>query len=105
MSYPTAKTLQYAVTPAQESYSAVHMFRRLGIATDFSCGPESYGPAHAVCRSPDGLLTVIAVGIKWFHVPPLKGGTFCFPDLVVDATKAMRIMAGPNPQVIAKRLS
>jgi acetylornithine/N-succinyldiaminopimelate aminotransferase len=33
-------------------------------------------------------------------VPPLKGGTFCFPDLVVDATKAMRIMAGPNPQVI-----
>jgi acetylornithine/N-succinyldiaminopimelate aminotransferase len=33
-------------------------------------------------------------------VPPLKGGTFCFPDLVVDATKAMRIMAGRNPQVI-----
>jgi acetylornithine/N-succinyldiaminopimelate aminotransferase len=33
-------------------------------------------------------------------VPPLKGGTFCFPDLVVDATKAMRIVAGRNPQVI-----
>jgi hypothetical protein len=81
------------------------MFRRLGIATDFSCGPESYGPAHAACRSPDGLLTVIAVGIKWFHVPPLKGGTFCFPDLVVDATAAIRASWRAQPQAFAKRLS
>ena len=27
MSYPTRKTLQYAVTPAQESARAFHMFR------------------------------------------------------------------------------
>ena len=28
MSYPTIKTLQYAVTPAQESELTFHMFRR-----------------------------------------------------------------------------
>jgi len=32
MSYSTAKTLQYGVTPAQESELAVHMFRHLRIA-------------------------------------------------------------------------
>jgi hypothetical protein len=26
------------------------------------------------------MLTLIAARIEWFHVLPLKGGTFCFPD-------------------------
>src|SRR5262249_18634588 len=44
MSYPTKKTLQYAVTPAQESGLAFHMFRHLGIAIGIST-------ASAVLRS------------------------------------------------------
>jgi hypothetical protein len=32
MSYPTKLTLQYAVTPAQESADAFHMFRNMRVA-------------------------------------------------------------------------
>jgi acetylornithine/N-succinyldiaminopimelate aminotransferase len=35
-------------------------------------------------------------------VPPRKGGTFCFPGLIVDAIAPMRAsLASPNFQVIA----
>jgi hypothetical protein len=39
MSYSTDKTLQYGVTPAQESGVAVHMFRQLRTAIEFFTAP------------------------------------------------------------------
>jgi hypothetical protein len=51
------------------------MFRHFSIAIGFFRGTANgrTGPV-----SPDRL-TVIAARLEWFHVPPLKGGTFCFP--------------------------
>jgi hypothetical protein len=57
------------------------MFRHINIAIGFFCGTANSRTDPAL---PDRL-TVIAARLEWFHVPPRKGGTFCFSGLVVDA--------------------
>jgi hypothetical protein len=63
MSYSTGKTLQYGVTPAQESEAIVHTFRRLTQrASSKSASPQSYG-IHVISRM-YCVLTLIAVRIE-----------------------------------------
>jgi hypothetical protein len=71
------------------------MFRHLDRHCDVSATPEVYGAGGRLRER----LTVIAVRLEWFHVPPRKGGTFCFPGLVADAVRAdARIATVPNLQ-------
>jgi hypothetical protein len=51
------------------------MFRHLSIAIGFFRGTVNLREQRRLRAR----LTVIAAGIEWFHVPPRKGGTFCFP--------------------------
>jgi len=39
---------------------------------------------------PPDRLTLIAARLQCLHVPPRKGGTFCFSGLAVDAVAPMR---------------
>jgi hypothetical protein len=78
------------------------MFRHQGVASDFGGHRNLPGLRcrYGVLR---GMLTLIAARIEWFHVLPLKGGTFCFPDPIVDAMAQMRASwRAPNSQLIAK---
>jgi hypothetical protein len=41
-------------------------------------------------------LTVIAARLEWFHVPPRKGGTFCFFREARQPFDAARTAAASN---------
>ncbi len=65
MSYPTARTLQYGVTPAQESASLVHMFRYSRSSTVSSQAPGLFVSAaeslkKRQIKAADGMLTPFA---------------------------------------------
>jgi hypothetical protein len=66
------------------------MFRDLCIAIRFFHGPAILRDRLAVQDGGVAALTPIAMRLKSLDVPPRKGGTFCFPRLVVDAIAPMR---------------
>ncbi len=77
MSYPTTKTLQYAVTPAQESAEAFHMFRDTRDVQKPLCHAGFLLRPTGIIRAgfalqwlPAGMLTRLAVRLEWLHVPP-----------------------------------
>src|SRR6266702_1941341 len=75
MSYPTGQRLQYGVTPAQES-----AWVRPHVPSLNHCNwifPRHRTVNGAGCP-PRDRLTLVAVCIECPHVPPRKGGTFCF---------------------------
>jgi len=51
------------------------MFRHPGFAIGIFRSAEGQEPSQ---RSMPDRLTVIAARLEWLHVPPRKGGTFCF---------------------------
>src|SRR6202049_3632677 len=98
MSYPTTRTLQYGVTPAQE-YALARPHVPLLMQGNLIF------PRHRKHTGVGGLqrdrLTVIAPRIEWFHVPPRKGGTFCFPGWLSMRLHRCGHCDRPNLQVIA----
>jgi hypothetical protein len=93
MSYPTKRTLQYAVTPAQESAEAFHMFRH---QRDSQKGFNHAGfplRTTGIVRSGFtlqstrvGMLTTSRRAHRMLRRAALKRRHVCFPDRVVDAT-------------------
>jgi hypothetical protein len=78
MSYPTGERLQYGVTLAQESACV-----RPHVPSFKHCNwifPRHRKVNGAACQAPCRL-TLVAVRIECCHVPPRKGGTFCFSGL------------------------
>src|SRR6185437_12684343 len=101
MSYPTAETLQYGGTRAQESASVLHMFRHLGIAIGFlhrsGGGGDSLpaGRGRTASRQVDthrrGPRMPRRAAPKRRHV------LFSVGRLLLHRAKA-RTATGPNPQ-------
>jgi hypothetical protein len=54
------------------------MFRHLNTAIRFFHHTAFLRNGHAARDGASAALTAIAVRLKWFDVPPRKGGTFCF---------------------------
>src|SRR6266849_5550411 len=75
MSYPTAQRLLYCVTPAQES-----AWVRPHVPSLNHCNWifPPHRKVNGAAWLPRDRLTVVAVRIECCHVPPRKGGTFCF---------------------------
>src|ERR1700694_364417 len=98
MSYPTTRTLQYGVTPAQEyALARPHVPLLMQGNLIFPRHRKHTG----VGRLQRDRLTVIAPRIEWFHVPPRKGGTFCFPGWLSMRLHRCGHCDRPNLQVIA----
>src|SRR5262249_27744935 len=78
MSYPTKKTLQYAVTPAQESGLAFHMFRHLGIAIGISTASAVLRSRQRLPNAARAALTAPWPRLRCCRVPPSKRRHVCF---------------------------
>jgi hypothetical protein len=89
MSYSTDKTLQYGVTPAQESGVAVHMFHQLTIAIRFSSAPESYD-LYSGLRASSGAIDSARRGHKMLKRAALERAARFVSAAVKDATAPMR---------------
>src|SRR5581483_9564474 len=104
MSYPTKRTLQYAVTPAQESAAAFHMFRTardvqkpLCHAGFLLCPTGIVRVGFGLLSALPGMLTGLAVRLKCASTCRPEKAARLFSGSVVDATIVQaRIAAGPN---------
>jgi hypothetical protein len=68
MSYPTKKTLQYAVTPAQESAEAFHMFHHARDAQKALCHAGFLLRPTGIIRADFGLQSALAGMLTGFAV-------------------------------------
>jgi len=87
MSYPTGKTLQYAVTPAQESAEAFHMFRCVCNVKKPLCHAGFLLRPSGIVRAGFGLQSALSGMLTGFAVR-LKCASTCRPE------KAARLFSG-----------